>query len=81
MVFKPFGGFLFAFIEGFLFFFEDLDFCGDIPLLQLVLLVIQLADCVCVSVAAFLVENLLTLGEAGAFVFFACFPVLEAELV
>ena len=81
MGFEPFRDFFFSLVEDFLFLLEELDFVGNVPFLQLVLLVIQLADCVCVSVAAGFIDSFLPLGEAGAFVFFACFPVLEAELV
>ena len=81
MGFEPFCGFFFSLVEDFLFLLEELDFVGDIPFLQLVLLVIQLADCICVSVAAGFIDGFLAVGEIRTCVFFACLPVLEAELV
>lgn len=78
MVFEPFRGFLFSLVEDLLFLFEELDFCGDVLFLQLVLLVIQLTDCVCISVAAGFADDFLAVGETGACVFLAGLPVLEA---
>ena len=81
MVFEPFCGFFFSLVEGLLFLLEELDFVGNVPFLQLVLLIIQLADCVCVSVTAFLVDGFLAVGEIRTCVFLAYLSVLEAELV
>ena len=81
VVFEPFRGFFFSLVEGFLLLLEELDFVGNVPLLQLVLLVIQLADCVRISGAAGFADGFLALGKIRAFVFFACFPVLQAEPV
>lgn len=81
MGFKPFCGFFFSLVEDFLFLLDELDFVGDIPFLQLILLVIQLADCICVSIAAGFIDGFLAVGEIRACIFLACLPVLEAELV